>query len=145
MDSEKPFDSLEIEAMLEVERVEKFVWHVHVNAALMFRLEKEWRGPGRGLVATENLNCSPGGAGLRLSMGGKGHQDQQERLWTICQWHRLQSPKPDSNNSRTGAKYGKWAQQEDEEIIFKGSMSKENCFLRDTVGLTSFCYTHQDG
>lgn len=49
MDSEKPFDFLEIEAMLEVERLEKFVWHVHVNAALMFRLEKERRGSGRGL------------------------------------------------------------------------------------------------
>jgi len=41
MDSEKPFDFLEIEAMLEVERLEKFVWHVHVNMALMFGLEKE--------------------------------------------------------------------------------------------------------
>lgn len=41
MDSEKPFDSLEIEAMLEVERVEKSVRHAHVNTVLMFRLEKE--------------------------------------------------------------------------------------------------------
>lgn len=76
MDSEKPFDSLEIEAMLEVRRVEKCVCHVCVNAALMFRLEKEQRGLGRGLRATTNLNCSPRGAGLRPRMGGKGHPDQ---------------------------------------------------------------------
>jgi hypothetical protein len=65
MDSEKPFDSLEIEAMLEVERVEKSVRHAHVNTVLMFRLEKEWRGAGRGLRATDNLNRLPRGAGLR--------------------------------------------------------------------------------
>lgn len=71
MDSEKPFDSLEIEAMLEVERVEKCVWHVCVNAALMFRLEKEQRGPWRGLVAAENPNHSPEGLGWDLRGEGK--------------------------------------------------------------------------
>lgn len=145
MDSEKPFDFLEIEAMLEVERLEKFVWHVHVNVALMFGLEKEWRGPGRGLIATENLNCSPRGAGLRPWMGGKGHEDQWERLWTVNQWHGLQSPKPGSNNPRTGARYGKWAQREDGETIFKGSMIKDNYCSGEAMGFTGACTANQDG
>lgn len=137
MDSEKPFDSLETEAMLEVERVEKFVWQVHVHAALMFRLEKEWRGPGRGLVATDNLHCLPRGAGLRPWMGGKGHPDQGARLWTMCQWHQLQSPNPDSKNPRTGTRYGKWAQREDEKIVFEESMRKDHYCSEEAVGLTS--------
>ena len=114
---------------------------MHVNAALMFRLEKEWRDPGRGLVATENLNCSPRGAGLRPWMGGKGHEDQWEKLWTICQWHGLQSPKPDSNNPGTGDRYGKWAQREDGETIFKGSTIKDNYCSGEAMGLTGACYS----
>lgn len=143
MDSEKPFDSLETEAMLEVERVEKFVWQVHVHTALMFRLEKEWRGPGRGLIATDNLHCLPRGAGLRPWMGGKGHPDQGARLWTMCQWHQLQSSQPRQQESKNWNKIWKvgsawrwrnrlWRKHEKGSLLFRRSCGPHKRPLQHT-------------
>lgn len=52
-------------------------------------------------------------------------------------------PKPDwSNNPRTGARHGKWAQHENEEIVSKGGTIKGNYCSGETGPLVSATAHH---
>lgn len=141
MDSEKPFWLLGNRSYVGSGKSRKICVTCTCERSTDVWAWKRAKRSRKGLIATESLNCLPRGAGLRPWRGGEGHQDQRASLWTIWQWYWLQSPKPDSNDPRTGKRHGKWAQHEDGETAFKGTVVTDHCYSGEAVELTRVCYS----